>query len=338
MQLVNRETGEQQEVTFRPFEHRDAAAIVDCLKDAYGNTYVKQELYQTESICQQSDSGTVLFTVCETAQGEVAGMVGARVLSDFPGQYELASQVVKTRYHGFGISTAHLRYLIGLLETKDCLALYAHSLCCHTISQKNLENLGFTACGFVLSLYDSSRFRHQFHAVQGAKESQIIHLRRSGLAQPGTLFVREAYLPFVGQVYTELQVPMEFCTEEYLPTEADSVLRVANDSFHQTCTVWLEHCGKQLPQQLNALLERLAENPLQTVNLYLNARDRGAVYGSRILQETGFFFTGMQPLCSQRDYLLFHHPMAVEPNFEDIQLLEKYKEQLEFVKACRGAL
>ena len=50
MRLYKKDTNESMLVTLRPFRPEDAPQLIACIRDAYGESYIKPFLYTEEGI------------------------------------------------------------------------------------------------------------------------------------------------------------------------------------------------------------------------------------------------------------------------------------------------
>jgi hypothetical protein len=66
----------------------------------------------------------------------------------------------------------------------------------------------------------------------------------------------------------------------------------------------------------------------------LNCNDPGAVWAYETLQNMGYFFTGLKPLCSEREYMVLHHEGEVEIYFEDYWVSGEFANLIRYVEAC----
>jgi hypothetical protein len=70
----------------------------------------------------------------------------------------------------------------------------------------------------------------------------------------------------------------------------------------------------------------------QTFNAFINLNDPGCRYACRILEEQGFFFTGVQPLAGKNEYVLMHYSPSIPVPFDKIMVIPEFKNQLEFIQ------
>lgn len=180
MLLHNPSTDETAEFTLRGFCPADAPQIIACIRDAYGDTYVKPFLYTEEGVRSCDERGIMRFSVAETAQGVLAGITAYELDEHFPGMAEIACQVILRVYHGYGLALPLALHSMRRADAQPLTGQFARALGCHKISQKTLKGMGFTACGFLLNVFDKSLFRYHFQNGSYAKVPQSIAVKRQG--------------------------------------------------------------------------------------------------------------------------------------------------------------
>jgi hypothetical protein len=75
-----------------------------------------------------------------------------------------------------------------------------------------------------------------------------------------------------------------------------------------------------------------------TANVFINMRDSGCAFLCRLLEEAGFFFTGIQPLSGQAEYLILHYsPAQVEVPFASLALDASFGSKLKIIEEFYNA-
>lgn len=93
---------------------------------------------------------------------------------------EIACQVILRVYHGYGLALPLALHSMRRADAQPLMGQFARALGCHKISQKTLKGMGFTACGFLLNVFDKSLFRYHFQNGSYAKVPQSIAVKRQG--------------------------------------------------------------------------------------------------------------------------------------------------------------
>lgn len=318
MILRHKQSGRALEITLRPFHPADADQVIACIRDAYGDTYVKPDLYTREGILLHEARGNLRFSVAETGEGEVAGVTAYALSERFPGLSEIACQVIRRAFSGFGLALPLACHAMERAEALPVTGQYARALGCHLISQKTLKGMGFSPCGFLLNVFDKEKFTYRFQNGDYAKVPQSLAVKPQGaaaLARP--VFLPEEWAPCL----EGLGVSWERAPAGELsgPDRWDWEL----DETHATLTLWARTCGEAFPQHLDRALAE-ADRPGGSVNLFLRLSCPGSAAALREARRRGFFVTGLLPCGEGGADLILHHPLRLPVRLEGIPCIPEY--------------
>lgn len=323
MLFYHRSGGSPLEITVRSAREQDAPQIISCIRDAYGETYVKPALYSEGEIVLHSRTGTLRFSVAETGGGRLAGVTACGLPEHFPGMAEIACQAVRREFGGYGLALPLALHAAERAAALPLTARFARALGCHAVSQKTLRRMGFTACGLLLNVFDRRRLACRLQGGEGPKIPQMVAVRRQKKSDAGALWLPKELVPLAERMYRELGVSWRLRTGSR-PLSGSGTWDREEDARHAALTLWARSCGASFEERLTAELKAAAGLPEQTVNLYLNLScpDSGAAYETA--REAGFFFTGFLPCAQDGEYMILHHPLRVATAAEGIPHIPEY--------------
>lgn len=303
--------------------------LLVCIREEYGDTYIDKRVYDLDWLMAETVAGRLLTAVTFTEKGEVAACICLRENPPFYGVGDLCMHVVRKAYRGYGIGTPLVAWVISMPEAERFSAIGSHNATFHTMSQRESYACGLRPCGMLFNLYLSRGFVHS-HANVGEKLSYAVAAmpldkREVSLCMP------EEHRDFAAAYYREVGVSVRFLPEGEPLLASD--LTVLKDEAHHTLTLCLESCGTDLEEQVSVLLAHCGEQPLQTTAACLELSSPTALWGYRVLSGLGFRFSGLQPFCRGKQYLLMHHPMGVEIPFDRMQIDPAYQAMFDDVRA-----
>lgn len=336
MYLQNKSTGGGIEPVFRPFRPEDAEQLITCVRDAYGDTYVKPWIYSAEGLLRHVESGEMRFSVAEV-DGVIAGITACEISEHFPQVGEIACQIIRQAYSGYGIALPLALHAMRQGEQMPLAAQFARALGCHLISQKTLKSMGFTACGFLLHVFDKEQFRYRFENGNYIKIPQSVAVKRQEKTEAGRIWMPEELMPLAEQVYSELGVSWSR-NPSCGVLAGEDVWEREPDEKHATLALWARSCGAEFEKKLDMEVSAVAENPGQTVNLYLNLSCPGSGAAYEAACKRGFFFTGFFPCGADGEYMLLHHPLQVPVLLDGIPHIPEYAPFMEQIRRqlCRN--
>lgn len=330
MRLENRKTGESRSFTLRPARPEDAAQIIACIREAYGDTYVKPFLYTEEGVRHCAATGEMCFSVAEDEGGRVAGITAYELDADFPGMAEIACHVIIREYNGYGLALPLALHAMEQAEKLPLTGQFARALGCHLISQKTLKGMGFTAAGFLLNVFDKELFRYRYQNGDYAKIPQTLAVRRQGAWRADPLWLPEELFGLARDLFGELGAPLERRSDEKATGHGRWERR--EDARHATVTLWVRACGDDFVARLAKEMAFPSAQPGRTVNLYLNLAAPGAAAAYGAARERGFFFTGLLPCASDGTYMILHHPLEVPVLLDGIPYIPEYAPFVEQIR------
>lgn len=310
MRLCHQTTGEVREFTLRAFRPGDAPQVIACIRDAYGETYVKPWLYTEESVLTCEERGTLRFSVAETAEGRLAGITAYERSERFPGMAEIACQVILRSCQGFGLALPLARHAMHRAEREPLTGQFSRALGCHQVSQKTLRDMGFTACGFLLNVFDKTRLLHHFPNGHYDKIPQSVAVKRQFGGDAGRLWLPPELRTLGGETLRALGCRWTPLPSGQRPEAGDRWDR-EEDLRHATLTLWARTCGEGFGEHLAEQVARVTDRPGQTVNLYLNLGRPGSETAYRAARAQGFVFTGFLPCTAEGVYLILHQPLRL---------------------------
>lgn len=338
---LNSRQGDSLPVVLRRYRPGDEEDMIACIRDEYGESYFKKDLYNREYIKEKAKDGTMIFLVAETLFGEIAGMMMLK--SHCPGENvcELASQILKKKYRGYGLSMFFAEYGMEILLAESYCAAYSLPVVFHDITQRIAYRLGLRATGFILNVFDTEKISHSYESGRNSKHSQGIQVRSVKKENAGTIYIPKEHQAFCRAVYGRLGVRYKLAKdkkeEKKSPLEKmpeKSVLTYRNDDAQSSLEISICSVGKDLGKKLIEIYERYPLTGKQTANVFLNCSDRYSVCAYRLLEDRGWFFTGLKPLCGDGEFLVMHHTGDVEIYFEDYVVSREFKPLLEYVRKC----
>lgn len=324
--------------------------MIACIRDEYGDTYFKRGFYDPAYLRKEAEEGIITFLIAET---EEDGIIGMMILKEFypkESMCEIASQIFCKKYRGYGLAMPFFEYGMNLLLSRSYSAAFCLPVLFHDVTQRLLYRLGMRATGLVMNVFDMDHIIHSYNNGRNRKHSQGIQIRAVGKRDAGMLYLPEEHYAFcrdiygsLGAVFTIADADIRRQTESVGGEEsADTVellpehtqMEYTNDDLQHSLTIDVSHAGRDLADRIEQLHKRYPLKGKQTAAIFLNCNDPGAVWAYETLQEMGYFFTGLKPLCSEREYMVLHHEGEVEIYFEDYWVSGEFANLIKYVETC----
>lgn len=338
LQLYNAE-GRKLDILLRTYHSGDEPGMIACIRDEYGETYFKQHLYSADRIREEARSGRVRFLTAEALgeEREIAGILLLRQFYPEESMCEIASMIFRKKYRGFGLAMPFLEYGMDMVKAQKYSAVCCLPVLFHDTTQKLLYQLGLRATGFAANVFDMGKIVHSYARDRNRKHSQGIQILALEKKDAGILYLPEEEREICRRIYDSLDVEYrmaerlggENCAAVMPPV---SSLSVRQDERQSSLEIRIHRIGADLEERIGELYRAYPLTGVQTANVFLNINDRFAADICRSLKKKGYFFTGLKPLCSSREYLVLHHPGQVEMHPEDYRLTEEFRALFQALK------
>lgn len=330
--------------------------MIACIRDEYGDTYFRSGYYQTENLRREAESGHIVFLVAEALSddepqsaadiqfGEIAGMLTMKRSAPPENTCELASEIFRKKYRGYGLAMPFLEYAMDLVRAGGYASVFGLSALFHDTTQRLLSRLGFQPCGFVFGILDMGCISYSYPKDRNQKHPGGIQVMALEKRDVGTLHVPWELAEPCRQTYDRLGVAYRIAASqegsggteiatlpcrELLPKK--SSLTWVEDEGQSSLEIRIHRAGSDLSTHMETLCRRYPLKGRQTANVYLNICDSNAIWAYRELKDKGFFFAGFHPLCGEREYLVLHHPGEVKVYPQDYMAAEEIKAMLKMI-------
>lgn len=333
--IVQNKKGNILSLVLRKFNEGDEEGIIDCIRDEYGDTYFKQDFYNPAYIKKQEREGKITFLVAETESHEIAGIMTLKRLCPEENMCEMASQIFRKKYRGYGIAIPFIRYGMMILLSGYYSAAYALPVLFHSVTQRLLYRQGFKATGFMLNVFDMDMITHSYFRDRNQKHSQGIQIMAVKKRNAGILHIPEEHWEFCRKIYDNLGVAYKISNgKKGVPVRKLSEITFTNNERQSSLEICVRNIGKNLVYKIYQLHTMIPLKGKQTANILLNCNDDHAVGAYTVLKKMGYFFAGFKPLCGEREYMVLHHPGEVKIYFGEYTLSGEFAMLMQYVKAC----
>lgn len=335
MRKLTNAQGRKLTVILREYRSGDEAGMIACIRDEYGDTYFKRGFYDPDFIKEEAENGHITFLVAQTMAGEIAGMLILKEFYPRESMCEIASQIFRKKYRGYGLAMPFFEYGMEILLSRSYFAAYCLPVVFHDTTQRLLYRLGLRATGFVLNVFDMAHITHSYKNGRNTKHSQGIQIRAVIKKNAGTVYVPGEHKYFCSRIYKSLGVSYCMAEESGMiraGTPPVSVLSYAQDELQSSLQINIRRAGTDLPERIAFIHKKFPLTGKQTANVFLNISDKNAVWAYYILTGMGYFFTGLKPLCSENEYMVLHHSGEVKIYFEDYVVSDEFKKISDYIK------
>ena len=328
--------GDSLTLLLRQYREGDEEGMIACIRDEYGDTYFKRGFYDPEFLKKEDREGIIHFLIAETEDDGIAGMLILKRFYPQETMCEIASQIFRKKYRGYGLAMPFFEFGMEILLLGDYSAAFCLPVLFHDVTQRLLYRLGLKATGLVMDVFNMDHIQHSYNNGKNVKHSQGIQVRAHKKKDAGRLFLPKEHWDFCKKIYDSLGVRYQLTVEEIrdISFPLHSVISYQNDELQQSVEIRILQVGVDLQKHMEQIHACYPLTGRQTANVFLNINDPWAIWAYRILWLLGYFFTGLRPLCSEKEYMVMHNCGQTAPAFEDYVLSGEFSDLVEYIQTC----
>ena len=320
-------------VKFRLFKPNEAEILIKCIKDEYGDSYFKRDFYNPEYLKHAAESGHIKFLVAQLDNGEIIGMMALKRFLPQEDMCEIASEIFLKKYRGFKMAYPFFRYALREIHRmKNVSAIYCLPVVFHDISQKLMERIQLEPCGFIFGVFLMPEIQHSYKFDENIKQPQGVMIRKLCKKDAGKIYLPLEYNEIAKNIYDSLGVKYQI-ENKFEKLIGKSEIIFENEEIQYNCKIEVRTAGADLIERLEKIQAQFAAQ-YQTFNVFLNISDPKSIAAYHELTKIGYFFTGFQPLCSEREIMILHNPQNLTINMQTLSLTPKFRVICDYIEKC----
>jgi hypothetical protein len=246
----------------------------------------------------------------------------------------IGQMVVSPRWQGWRLGKELHQFLLSAMSTGAYASSSGHCLSLVLASQLGFRDLGYRMTALYLNFIPlDPNGEYPPLKTLPQKGSLVVaclpHVKRDA----GTLYVPPPHAAYIAEVYESLGVGFVLKAEGKTPvTAAQTVCMISQNDLIRNCELFVREAAPDFAGILEHTLGQYGALEWQSFNAFINMNDPGCLYACRILKERGFFFTGVQPLSGQNEYILMHYSPSTPVAFETIMVIPEFKNQRAYIQ------
>ena len=337
--LENR-NGEKNTFLIRQRKAGEEKGMIECIRDEYGNTYFKQDFYDEKYLLKEADEGNIVFLVAEVINDssgaednrEIAGMMILKECGSKNSACEIASQIIKKKYRGYGLAMLFFEYGMSILENQQYSSTFCLPVLFHDVTQRLMRRCGLVATGMIMNVFDVEGIIHSYDNGGNTKHSQGIQVKRISKRDAGILYLPKEHVRFCKRIYKKLGVKCKVAHHKRkIQNSAMGFITCKQNEKQHSLEIYIYAVGQDVVGQVEGVLKNHPLIGKQTANIFLNINDKRAAWAYEKLKEEGWFFTGLRPLCGDWEYMVLHNAGEVQIVWDNYVLSDEFKEIVNYI-------
>lgn len=313
----------------------EASKVIDLLITQHGHNHANPKLYQETYLSTAIQERSLYFAVVELEDGTLGGMTGADTKNLFPGSLVINLLTTMPHIRGFGLGKQLHQFLLQTLPIHAYASVYTHCLTLDTFSQAICLDLGYRMTGLLLNRYIYDVRAENFIGLSlPLKRTHLIACRPQAKQDAGILYAPPSQERFIGETYASLGVAYRLNAQGNPGSTppSQSVYTLTQHGDHRYCEVMVQQAGLDFEELRETILGRYGALEQQTFNVYLNLNDPGVPRAYALLEERGFFFTGLQPLAGPYEYMILHYSPSLPVPVDQIKVVSPFQASWAYIR------
>jgi hypothetical protein len=323
--------GDSLEINIRLARPGEAPKLISLLKKQHGANY-EEQLYDEEFVSNAIESGVLRVVIAELPGGSLAGMIGADTENEFTGSIAVGQFTLDPVVRGFGVGKSIYRFLLQTIPQDMYTCIYSHFMSIDAVSQTIGKCFGYRITGLLLNRSSNDPGAEYMAGLSlPFKETLVVGCIPRIKKDAGILYAPAAHTGFIAKVYESLGVVYTLNGENRRSETPQSVLSINQDEQHRYCEIIVKAPGLDLTNKIDEILGQYTDSE-QSFNIFINSSDPGCGNACRILEERGFFFTGIQALSGLYEYVIMHYSLSLPVAFDKIVVIPEFEEQFNYIQ------
>jgi GNAT superfamily N-acetyltransferase len=308
----------------------DVPRIISLLKKQHGIGYYPK-MYDEAYVKDLIKREQLWVVVVEFEDGTLVGIIGATKDTSFSGSITFSMLVLSPPIRGFGLGKKLHTFLLQTIPIHAYTCVYGYCMTLDIVSQKNHIEFGYHMTGLLPNGYFNDATAEYMEGLSlPVKDVLLVACLPQAKHDAGPLYIPPAYEDYIIGVYISLGVAFTVRDGED-PVSLPSIYTLSDIKEHRYCELIVSKPGNDFKDILDKMLEQYSGLENQSFNAYVNLNDPGCPQACHLLEEQGFFFTGLQPLAGQYEYLLMHYSPSLPVPFDRIAIVSEFKERLDYI-------
>jgi anti-sigma regulatory factor (Ser/Thr protein kinase)/GNAT superfamily N-acetyltransferase len=313
---------ERVEIEIRWMWPEEAIEVTRCIYEAYGYTYVYEDLYYPERIVALNQSGALRSAVAVTESGELVGHAALAFSREDPQIAELAVIVTKPRYRGHAVARRLGEFLERQGRALGLKGLSVDQVTVHQYTQKFCHKLGFKDCAFLLAHAPATISFKEIAEQLSQRETVLLGFHYfDPPTAPLQIYPPPQHADMIRKLYEHLEIPVGIAEpgDQEFPQERSAV-SVSIDAKMSAASLRVPEYGADIAQRLRHECYRLRQAQIQVWELFLNLESPLTPLVAAEAEKLNFIFTGILPGTSGGDSMVLQLLNGITVDYDAIKV------------------
>jgi hypothetical protein len=280
--------------TVRRLRPEDAAGVVDCVRQVYGDSYIiHTELYHPEQIVELNRTGHLVSVVALDPEGRIVGHYALERPDPRASAVESGEAMVLAEHRHQHLLESMRTLLEEEAHRLGLRGIFGRTVTNHVYSQKVVERFGEKPCG--VSLGRTPRTFQNMREALAQRMSILFYFKHLTPMERRTLHLPRRHQDICGRIYAQFGVQAEWRETEKADGPGEHVVDFRPEL--QRAIIQVRRVGNDTAQAICRVRRELCDGgQVEVVYVELPLAQPGTAPVCDAAEEDGFFFSGVAPL------------------------------------------
>lgn len=302
--------------------------VMKCIYSNYGYEYPNYVIYEPSELKALLMEGRQWSYLARNEHGQIMAHASLAFHEELPGVPEIGALVCKEFCRGHNVAGGIVESICSHAEESGVKAVFGMPVAFHPFSQKILGHLGFVPTGAVLH-YVPSRMVGPY--ADGDRRMDVfVGTKILNVSDCRKICVPEKHRSFIKKLYSRLNVEYE----EIQPgsAEGEGIYSMSYSADLGTAEIQIDNAPESFSEDLKNMMMELYKNHAEMAEVYLNISNPSAVWAYEVLEQEGFYFSGIIPCSEKGDYMIMANLMDIPMEWDKLVAVEGYQEIVEYIR------
>lgn len=245
---------DEDEVHIRFLEAEESDVLVDLIREAYGDTYDAEWVYQPDQIAHRINSNTLRSTIGHLSDGTILGHMALMIEETTERVMHAGVAVVRDAARGHHVFEKLKRFAAQWATEAGYLGIFSEATAAHPYSQKANIALGAHETGYLLGWIPSTVSNNAALDPDAHRQSVALFYLKLNGGENRPIFVPERHKAIVASILETSGLHGEIVSASSETQIADeSVLTVEEKDDHNSAVIHVEIPGNDLARVVSLI-------------------------------------------------------------------------------------
>lgn len=319
-----------------PMRDAEAVEVVNCIYQAYGDSYGHEFLYSPNQIVDLVKTGHLDVCVAVSQKDEVAGCGALVKQEDWPEIVELAHGAVKPEFRRRGLFHQIEQYRLSKARQQGYRGAFVRIVTAHPYSQIAAHKAGLEAIALRLCVVPPTLEIKGITKKSDVRENTVMCFKYLMPPSQIAIYPPVEHNKMIRKIYRKIKqnpIVKTIHTRQPRFQHRNTVLRVKTSQIQALSQIEVLQYGNDAVSKVRRTLDSLIQMKIGIVHLLLNLCDPMTSLLTEEFQALGFFFSGILPGTGSGDTLILQFLHDLTAGYDKIRLESSMaREILEYVK------